>query len=306
MMLPERILLGVLCLSGWHIFSSCLLHQYHYVSEPMTWTKAQAYCREAYTDLATIENAEEMNQLINTFPSTDDNYVWIGLYSTFDWRYSDEYNDTIRPGNDFCVLWDYHGKLWWDHQCSEKTTFICNYGTLPRPEFVHVPMAMNWSSAQTYCRENYFDLASGRKQPEMQEITSLVIAEHWAWTGLFVELTSDWSDGSGSSFGYWYEEGYSIDSTSVACAAASLQTSGRWLLFPCETKLSVACYSVPPPEAFRLVVSLRIERGDSSLDPNDPMVKADILKQLQDRLKESGLSGVTLKWREQPGGRVFT
>uniref|UniRef100_A0A671XL30 C-type lectin domain-containing protein n=1 Tax=Sparus aurata TaxID=8175 RepID=A0A671XL30_SPAAU len=95
---------------------------------PMTWTKAQAYCREAYTDLATIENAEEMNQLINTFPSTDDNYVWIGLYSTFDWRYSDEYNDTIRPGNDFCVLWDYHGKLWWDHQCSEKTTFICNYG----------------------------------------------------------------------------------------------------------------------------------------------------------------------------------
>ena len=94
----------------------------------MTWTKAQAYCREAYTDLATIENTEEMNQLINTFSSTDDNYVWIGLYSTFDWRYSDEYNDTIHPGNDFCVLWDYHGKLWWDHQCSEKTTFICNNG----------------------------------------------------------------------------------------------------------------------------------------------------------------------------------
>lgn len=29
------------------------------------------------------------------------------------------------------------------------------------------------------------------------------------------------------------------------------------------------------------------------------------VSQLQDRLTEKGMSGVTLKWREQPDGKVF-
>lgn len=29
------------------------------------------------------------------------------------------------------------------------------------------------------------------------------------------------------------------------------------------------------------------------------------VSQFQDRLKEQGVSGVTLKWREQPDGKVF-
>lgn len=29
------------------------------------------------------------------------------------------------------------------------------------------------------------------------------------------------------------------------------------------------------------------------------------VSQLQDRLKEKGVSGVTVKWREQPDGKVF-
>ncbi|KAK2900226.1 hypothetical protein Q8A73_013355 [Channa argus] len=55
----------------------------------------------------------------------------------------------------------------------------------------------------------------------------------------------------------------------------------------------------------RQVMKLKVKLEDSSVDLNDPAVKAGILKKFQDRLEENGLSGVTLKWREQPDGKVF-
>lgn len=52
-------------------------------------------------------------------------------------------------------------------------------------------------------------------------------------------------------------------------------------------------------------VKLRMKLEDSSVDLNDPAVKADLLKKLQDKLQQKGEGGVTLKWREQPDGKVF-
>ncbi|KAG8014417.1 L-selectin, partial [Nibea albiflora] len=78
--------------SGWHIFSSCLPHQYHFVADPMNWTEAQTYCRQTYTDLATIENSEEMQQLINTVSSSQRiSDVWIGVYSNVSWSDAQTY-----------------------------------------------------------------------------------------------------------------------------------------------------------------------------------------------------------------------
>uniref|UniRef100_A0A3B1KC04 C-type lectin domain-containing protein n=1 Tax=Astyanax mexicanus TaxID=7994 RepID=A0A3B1KC04_ASTMX len=48
-----------------------------------SWTEAQKYCRENYTDLATIENKEEMDRWVETVArnaSTDN--VWVGLRHT--------------------------------------------------------------------------------------------------------------------------------------------------------------------------------------------------------------------------------
>ncbi|KAI3376352.1 hypothetical protein L3Q82_016836 [Scortum barcoo] len=262
-------------LVGWSI-STCLLHQYHFVAEPMNWTEAQTYCREKYTDLATIENTEEMNQLVSTISSSGySSDVWIGLYSTVSWRCS---------------------------ACSVSS--VCFAGTQLDPEFIFVNEAMNWSSAQRYCRENFTDLATVRSNTESQDIQNLVPGG-WAWIGLFRDPNIYWSDGSSSSFRSWNTGPKPIGSMSVMCGAAALERSGRWTFLTCETRLPFVCYSISPPAPVKKqVVKVRIKAGDS-VDLNNPAVKANILKEFQDRLKEKGVSGVTLKWREQPDGKVF-
>ncbi|XP_044197777.1 L-selectin-like [Thunnus albacares] len=137
----ERILLGVLYLSGWSIFSTCRLHQYHFVAEPMNWTEAQTYCRETYTDLVTIENTEDMNQLNNTVSSAGYNsQVWIGLYRVIDWKWSDGYrgsgdeyrnwasNQPDLGADELCVVSRAKDQLWWDDFCQVQNVFICYNG----------------------------------------------------------------------------------------------------------------------------------------------------------------------------------
>ncbi|KAA8582809.1 secretory phospholipase A2 receptor [Etheostoma spectabile] len=315
----ERVWVVVLYLSGWKI-STCLLHQYHFVANEKTWAEAQAYCRETHTDLATIRNSEEMNQLISTVESFGyHSEVWIGLYSTIDWRWSDGYrkrgtefrnwqNRTdnepdFYSANQFCVCIDNNG--WWDDDCKKALQFICYRGTQLNPEYVVVNEKMNWSSAQRYCRENFTDLATVRNDTENQKVQSLVPNGYWAWIGLFRDPNIYWSDGSGYSFSYWSTGSFAIGSTR-ACGLAALQRTGKWMTKSCETRLPYVCYSVPPPaRVIRQTIQLRVKPGDPSLELNDLAVQADIQKKLQGKLKVVGMSGVTLKWKEQPDGKVF-
>ena len=107
----------------------------------MTWTEAQSYCREKYTDLATIENTEEMKKLINTVPDAgDSSEVWIGLYSHVDWKWSDGFNKSgadyrmwwypapnTNKANELCGAQTYYG-LWNDCGCNLQYPFVCYNG----------------------------------------------------------------------------------------------------------------------------------------------------------------------------------
>uniref|UniRef100_A0A3Q1DHF9 C-type lectin domain-containing protein n=1 Tax=Amphiprion ocellaris TaxID=80972 RepID=A0A3Q1DHF9_AMPOC len=91
----------ILLVKGWFILPSCPLHQYHFVKEPLTWDEAQTYCRERFTDLATIDNMTEMSQFFNTVSSTGYNSdVWIGLYAEIEWFWADGIDAEYRNWED--------------------------------------------------------------------------------------------------------------------------------------------------------------------------------------------------------------
>ena len=113
-------------------------HQYVFVSESKTWTEAQNYCRQTYTDLATINTMEEMKKLNATLKDKTSGSVWIGLSrgDTGKWQWSladgDLYSDghTYRNwnsgepnnlgGNENCAVMTKTRGTWFDTNCDRK------------------------------------------------------------------------------------------------------------------------------------------------------------------------------------------
>uniref|UniRef100_A0A3P8XVK3 C-type lectin domain-containing protein n=1 Tax=Esox lucius TaxID=8010 RepID=A0A3P8XVK3_ESOLU len=85
---------------GLSSFPSCLPNQYQFINMTKTWSQAQLYCRENYSDLVTIGNQTEMDELINALPAGWSGPAWIGLYN-ISWTWS--LNNTQLEGSGF---WD--------------------------------------------------------------------------------------------------------------------------------------------------------------------------------------------------------
>ncbi|XP_077077585.1 macrophage mannose receptor 1-like [Siphateles boraxobius] len=247
---------------------------HHFVNESKTWTEAQRYCRENYTDLATINNMEEMNSLINTVNGSYNGSAWIGLYDDVNsWRWSLENNDFYQEGerdfrnfdhqpdngaNELCVSMDYNGN-WFDSSCESNYTFVCYNGRENASQkYVVVNEGRTWTGAQSYCREKYTDLASVRNETERQQILNVTRYYsgygYYVWIGLHRNRL--WSDQSSSSFTYWlpytlYEaeqpdNGENVPGQEGAqhCTAVSFKYFGQWTDERCFASLPFFCYSV--------------------------------------------------------------
>ncbi|XP_053272023.1 macrophage mannose receptor 1 [Pleuronectes platessa] len=253
----EGIFIGVLCLSGSLTFSTCLLHQYHFVSDAMNWTEAQSYCREKYTDLATIENTEEMKKLQDTVSAAGhSSKVWIGLYSHIDWKWSDGFNQSgaeyrkwsegapnYKNANQLCVRMKIQ-ENWHDVNCNLEIPFVCYNGTLEDPDFVLVSTKKNWTEAQRHCREHYTDLATVRNDTDNNKIQKSRLTNDWSWIGLYRDPQIYWSDGSNYSFSSWYQGGHPLGSMKVVCGVADLEQGGNWRIFSCYERKPFVCYSM--------------------------------------------------------------
>uniref|UniRef100_A0A3B1KC16 C-type lectin domain-containing protein n=1 Tax=Astyanax mexicanus TaxID=7994 RepID=A0A3B1KC16_ASTMX len=118
-------------------------HRYHFVNQSKNWTEAQNYCRQNYTDLATINNMEEMKKLNETLKGKGGEFVWIGLNrgNTGRWQWSladgtfysveNSYKNwssgepnNAGEGGEFCVAMK-KDTTWFDDGCGKSHTFVC-------------------------------------------------------------------------------------------------------------------------------------------------------------------------------------
>uniref|UniRef100_A0A8C1ZVZ8 C-type lectin domain-containing protein n=1 Tax=Cyprinus carpio TaxID=7962 RepID=A0A8C1ZVZ8_CYPCA len=107
--------------------SSCT-RQYHF-----------RYCRQNYTDLATIENMEEMDRLIKRVRRTYYGKAWIGLYDDINsWRWSLDnvmfdggfkgwfvQQQVNSGGQSLCVYMSYYRGTWSEASCYYTLPFVC-------------------------------------------------------------------------------------------------------------------------------------------------------------------------------------
>nr|XP_055048296.1 secretory phospholipase A2 receptor-like [Misgurnus anguillicaudatus] len=234
-MLYFRLLLIALC-----SLCECIPRRYHYINMNKTWTEAQSYCREKYTDLATVDNINDMNELKKSVMNKSVNknvHVWIGLKNTgvFKWKWSMgdpvkytnwEINGDIN-GDGNCVFMR-NGK--WNHQnCGQKQGFICYNDKL-----VLINKSLSWSDALSYCRQNHVDLVSVDSEEIQHRVSGLVkkASTPEVWLGLRHSCALGvwfWMNGQMVCYQNWVNS--TVDKSCDTVRSGAVQSGGdqRWL-----------------------------------------------------------------------------
>ncbi|XP_071187503.1 putative C-type lectin domain family 20 member A [Salvelinus alpinus] len=222
----------------------------------MNWTDAQRYCREKYTDLATVDDMEDLNRLITNVSVYD--YFWIGMKKgdSMKWHWSladrrfyrkgeTEFRnwDTGTPQNGNCALMSTAG-LWNNTSCDDQHHFICYDGKQDTNlTYVLIQENKTWIYAQSYCRQHHTDLVSVRNQTENTEIEQKISLRGLpVWIGLFQDSWI-WSDQSDSSFRNW-TLGYP-DASGQNCVALFFESVNfaKWINHPCDHQHHFFCYT---------------------------------------------------------------
>ncbi|KAF6739036.1 Macrophage mannose receptor 1 [Oryzias melastigma] len=298
---------------------------YVFVNETMNWSSAQTYCRNNFADLVTVESASVWTNIRNAV--APNRVSWIGLYRNSNISWSDGSNFFFYQQPTYLSYWpglishtcgyQYVNATnrWYFLTCAHKFPFVC-YGPskeifilssclhIRQYHFVHQPL--KWTQAQTYCRQKHTDLATIETSEEMDRVMNTVSSAGYSskfWTGLYSNIKWRWSDGFAGVFNdhnYWSsEDSFHSRSDQICMVSKGHDLYVSWSDLNCSSLLPFVCYYIK-----KRVVTLRLKTENSDI-LNDAAVKLKLLEKLQEKLKENGVSGVEVKWRQTTDGKVF-
>lgn len=111
------------------------LRQYYFIDEPRTWHRAQRYCRHYYTDLATVNDVQDLEKLAE-LTGSEQQASFVGLHKTWSFSSSDDYHEgdmtywnweNNQPHKYKCGSVGTTGK-WKAKNCRDELNFICYTG----------------------------------------------------------------------------------------------------------------------------------------------------------------------------------
>ncbi|XP_017350777.1 macrophage mannose receptor 1 [Ictalurus punctatus] len=174
---------------------------YHLILERETWSGAQRYCRGNYTDLVSIRD-QQQNEEVKIKGLNSTTSFWIGLLCD-DWQWTDGGNSAYRnwgsghpqPSPNDCVKL-FEGK-WYSAPCSNNHYPLC-YSIS-----IHVSdEALSWEEALDYCREGnragILNIDSESEQEELEsELRRRRVPPGNLWVGLGPNRLSEMKVSSG-------------------------------------------------------------------------------------------------------------
>ncbi|ROJ30534.1 Macrophage mannose receptor 1 [Anabarilius grahami] len=231
--------------------SSALSRQYHYINVRMSWPEAQSYCREKYTDLATVDTMDDVNRLVNIVDAGYSGSVWIGLkrgtQKRWVWSNGEDtltqysaWNKKEPSSHKECGYFAFG--VWYSYPCSSYLHFVC----YSEREYIRLQTWKNWTDAQSYCRQHHIDLPTIHNSEEQNKIENIIPSGSWVWIGLFLD-SWEWSDLWNRSFRYW-TEGQPSQSSGSDCVGMSRTNSGKWAHESCDLKRPFICHGGEFPQ----------------------------------------------------------
>ncbi|XP_048048556.1 macrophage mannose receptor 1-like isoform X2 [Megalobrama amblycephala] len=232
--------------------SECVQRQYHFINVPKNWTEAQSYCREKYTDLATVDNMKDMNELRK---NANGGHVWIGLFRVgVPWQWSDQSNSTFRNwdsgqpdnygGYEKCAEIYPNTGRWNDNSCNSQFSFMCHEDKL-----ILIKENLTWPEALRYCRQNHVDLVSVHSEEIQRRVMNVVkqASTEAVWLGLHNYCLMNmwlWLSGEIVCYQNWAPgNGVEPEDCRLEKRKGAVQSGGdqRWISLPETRKLNFIC-----------------------------------------------------------------
>uniref|UniRef100_A0A4W4FBN9 C-type lectin domain-containing protein n=1 Tax=Electrophorus electricus TaxID=8005 RepID=A0A4W4FBN9_ELEEL len=220
-----------------HFMAAGMYHSYHLVLEKMAWYDAQRYCRVNYTDLVSIRN-QKQNEEVMLNGKKSITPFWIGLLCD-DWEWADGGLSAYRN--------------WGTGQPRSESDCVCietsKWISVPCNSYINSALtfhiigdvSLTQSEAQAVCRRNYTDLVTVHSEEENTVLVNLtkMVYPSTAWIGLYRNQPScKWSNGDAVTFRNM--TGNMTCGTGANCVA--MKADGGWETFECTEKRDFMCY----------------------------------------------------------------